>query len=88
MDREIWTTGVAMLRQYIKDDLAIARALKERRWSDVRAAAIVARADADPRLAATDPVLYKTLRDAITKFNLRGYGGLDPDLLAKKIDGQ
>lgn len=75
--RDQWVAGVALLRAYLRDDLALARALRERRWTDVLAAAEIASGEVDHDLALTDPALYRTLRDAITKYHLRGYGGLD-----------
>ena len=55
----------------------IAAALKERRWADVGAAVEFAEADLPKDLAITDPALYRTLRDAITTFYLRGGGALN-----------
>ncbi len=55
----------------------IARALKERRWADVGAAVEFAEADLPKDLAITDPALYRTLREAITTFYLRGGGALN-----------
>ena len=82
--REQWVSGVSLLREYLRDDLALARALRERRWSDLLAAAELANNGVDPTLAVTDPVLYKALRDATTKYFLRGYGCLDVGLLRIK----
>ena len=55
----------------------IATALKERRWADVGAAVEFAEADLPKDLAITDPALYRTLREAITRFYLRGGGALN-----------
>ena len=55
----------------------IAAALKERRWADVGVAVEFAEADLPKDLAITDPALYRTLRDAITTFYLRGGGALN-----------
>ena len=55
----------------------IARALKERRWADVGAAVEFAETDLPKDLAITDPALYRTLRDALTTFYLRGGGALN-----------
>lgn len=55
----------------------IAAALKERRWADVGAAVEFAEADLPKDLAITDPALYRTLREAITRFYLRGGGALN-----------
>ncbi len=55
----------------------IATALKERRWADVGVAVEFAEADLPKDLAITDPALYRTLREAITRFYLRGGGALN-----------
>lgn len=87
--RDQWVAGVALLRAYLRDDLALARALRERRWADLLAAAELANGEIDHDLALTDPALYRALRDAITKYHLRGYGGLDIQslrlIVARKI---
>jgi len=51
--------------------------LKEKRWSDVAAVVRYVRHDVPADLAMTDPALYKTLRDQITLFHLRGAGALN-----------
>lgn len=84
--REQWVTGVSLLREYLRDDLVLARALRERRWSDLLAVVEIANKGIDPSLAVTDPALYKALRDATTKFFLRGYGCLDARSLKLKSE--
>jgi len=51
--------------------------LKEKRWADVAALVRYVRRDVPADLAMTDPALYKTLRDQITRFHLRGGGALN-----------
>ncbi len=51
--------------------------LKEKRWGDVAALVRYVRHDVPTDLAMTDPALYKTLRDQITFFHLRGGGSLN-----------
>jgi hypothetical protein len=51
--------------------------LKERRWEDVAALVRYVRRGVPADLAMTDPALYKTLRDQITVFHLRGGGALN-----------
>jgi hypothetical protein len=51
--------------------------LKEKRWAEVAALVRYARNDVPPELAATDPALYRTLREGITRFFLRGGGSLN-----------
>jgi hypothetical protein len=49
-----------------------ARALKEKRWSDVAAVITYVERDVSSDLAMTDPALYRMLRQQITEFHLRG----------------
>lgn len=51
--------------------------LKEKRWAEVAAVVRYARRDVPPDLAATDPALYRTLREGVTRFFLRGGGALN-----------
>lgn len=51
--------------------------LKEKRWTEVAALVRYARRDVPPELAATDPALYRTLREGVTRFYLRGGGALN-----------
>ena len=51
--------------------------LKEKRWAEVAALVRYARRDVPPELAATDPALYRTLREGVTRFFLRGGGVLN-----------
>ena len=55
--------------------------LKEKRWAEVAALVRYARRDVPPELAATDPALYRTLRNGVTRFFLRGGGALNVDKL-------
>jgi hypothetical protein len=55
----------------------VAQALVQRRWADVATAVEFAETDLPNDLAITDPALYRTLRDAITTFYLRGGGALN-----------
>jgi len=82
--RDRWVTGVGLLLRSLQEDLAIARALKERRWAELAAVAEIAQRDVDPKLAATDPALYRALRDALTLYHLRGYHALDVAMLRQK----
>lgn len=51
--------------------------LKEKRWAEVAALVRYARRDVPQDLAATDPALYRTLREGVTRFYLRGGGVLN-----------
>jgi hypothetical protein len=61
----------------------IAKALKEHRWADLTCAVEFAETDLPKDLAITDPALYRTLREAITTFYLRGGGALNLEKLRK-----
>ena len=83
IDRDTWLTGSRMLRAMLRDDLVVARAIRERRYRDLHAVAVAAAAGVDHRLAATDPVAYKAIRDGITLYHLKGYRCLDVEALAR-----
>jgi hypothetical protein len=57
--------------------------LKERRWEDVAALVRYVKRGVPTDLAMTDPALYKTLRDQITVFHLRGGGALNLEALER-----
>lgn len=62
------------------DELGIA--LKEKRWADVASlVCFVREQDTAHDLAMTDAALYKTLRQQITTFHLRGGGALNLEKL-------
>ena len=46
--------------------------LKEKRWAEVAALVRFVRRDVPPSLASTDPALYRTLREQITRFFING----------------
>jgi len=50
--------------------------LKAKRWAEAAAIVGYARKDVPSGLSATDPALYRTLREGITRFFLRGEGFL------------
>lgn len=51
--------------------------LTQKRWAEVAALVRFARRDVSPELASTDPALYRSLREGITRFFLRGGGSLN-----------
>ena len=51
--------------------------LKERRWAEVAATVRYAQQDVPPDLALTDPALYQSLREGVTRFYLRGGGKIN-----------
>lgn len=50
--------------------------LKNRRWAELEAVVEFAAKDAPETLTHTDPALYRTLRQQITEFRLRGWSCL------------
>ena len=46
--------------------------LKEKRWAEIAALVRYANREVPPALASTDPALYRTLREQITRFFLNG----------------
>ncbi len=61
--------------------------LKERKWEQLAALVEFAEKDALPSLAHTDPALYRTLRQQITEFRLRGWSCLNLKKL-KELAGE
>ncbi|MCP4560192.1 MAG: hypothetical protein GY873_27890 [Bosea sp.] len=80
--REIHVAGVRLLVSLKKDQLAIAKALIARDVVALHGATEIAWKRPDPRLAATDPALYKALSDGVTAFFLKGYAVLNREKLA------
>lgn len=68
-------------REMLENPELLGKRLKERRWADVAALVRYARRDVPPALALTDPALYRTLREGVTHFHLRGGGALDLEKL-------
>ena len=69
-------------RQLLAKPKSLGLALKEKRWADVAAlVSFVHEQDAAHDLAMTDAALYKTLRQQITTFYLRGGGALNLEKL-------
>ena len=61
-------------RQLLEHQELIDVYLKERRWAEVAAVVRFVQRDVPQELAMTDPALFRTLREQITKFFLRGGG--------------
>ncbi|PZN93812.1 MAG: hypothetical protein DCF30_21180 [Hyphomicrobiales bacterium] len=76
-EREIHVAGTRLLIALKTDPLAIAKALKRRDAVALSGAAEIAWRSPDPKMAATDPALYKALRDGATAYFLKGYAILD-----------
>ena len=69
--------------QLLTQSHGVAKALAERRWADLATAVEFAESDLSRDLAITDPALYRTHREAITAFYLRGGGALNLEKLRK-----
>jgi len=63
-------------------------ALRDRRWADVANAIEFAETEIPRDLAITDPALYRTLREAVTRFYLRGGAALNREKLLKLAESQ
>lgn len=77
MNRQQEITAQHLLTQ----PYGVAKALKERRWADAALAVEFASAEIPNDLAITDPALYRSLREAVTTFHLRGGGALNLEKL-------
>lgn len=75
--RTIHVAGTKLLISLKRDPLAIAKALHAMDVVALHGAAEIAWSGPDPKLAATDPALFKALRDGGTLFFLKGYGVLN-----------
>ena len=73
MTRERWVAGTNLLILLLSNDLAVAKAIKDGRYIDLHAAALLASRGVSPKVDMTDPSQYKALRQAITLFFLKGY---------------
>lgn len=68
-------------REMLERPELLGQRLKERRWADVAALVRYAKRDVPPALALTDPALYRSLRNGVTHFYLRGGGALNLERL-------
>ncbi len=80
-------------REMLEKPELLARKLKERNWADVAALVRYVQRGVPPELAMTDPALYRSLREGVTHFHLRGGGALDLEKLealaaSESTDGQ
>jgi len=74
-------------RQILAHPEQLGIALKERRWADVASlVAFVQEQNVFHDLAMTDAALYRTLRQQITRFYLRGGGTLNLKKLLQLAD--
>ncbi len=57
----------------------------EKRWAELLALVRFCKRDVSPDLAATDPALYRTLREQITRFYLLGGAMFNEEKLAAAV---
>ena len=76
MTRSVRTLYVEALETLIRGD--VARVMAARDWELLREVAHLAQEDAPHDLAFTDPALFRTWREAVTKFHLAGYSSMTP----------
>lgn len=79
--RQIHVEGTSLLMSTLKDRLALAKALHRQDYVALHGAAEIAWSGVNSSLAITDPARYVALREATTKFFLKGYGILNRDIL-------
>lgn len=63
-------------------------ALRDRRWADVATAIEFAETEIPRDLAITDPALYRTLREAVTRFYLNGGAVINREKLLQLANTQ
>jgi hypothetical protein len=88
IELEIHVAGTKLLVSLERDPLAIAIALKRRDAVALSGAAEIAWEGPNPKMAATDPALYKALRDGATAYFLKGYAVLDRNRLREAAQKQ
>lgn len=64
---------------------AVFRVMAARDWQLLIEIARIAQADADQRLAQTDPSRFRLLRDGVTNWHLKGLGGITPDSIRRAL---
>lgn len=83
MQRKIHVSGTQLLLSLHRDNLAIAKALKEQNYIALHGATEIAWSGPDKSLAITDPPLYKALSYSITMFFMKGYAILSREKLTR-----
>ena len=84
--RGIWLTWIA--RHLLAHQAEIPSYLKARRWEELAALGEFAKKDAPEELIPTDPALYQTLRQQITRFRLTGWSYLSLNRLRELAASQ
>jgi len=72
----------------LADPDATLQCFHEKRWAELAALVRFVRRDVPVELAQTDPALYRTLRDQVTRFFLRGGDALCLEKLEALASGQ
>jgi hypothetical protein len=72
----------------LADPDATLQCFHEKRWAELAALVRFAHRDVPVELAQTDPALYRTLRDQVTRFFLRGGDALCLEKLEALASGQ
>ncbi len=72
--RERWVKTVDDLRAYGRGDAVVGRLLRQRERARLEAFLAAVASGPDPRLAMTDPALFRTLQAACTRAQLAGLG--------------
>ncbi len=77
-----------MASALLADPDATLQCFHEKRWAELAALVRFVRRDVPVELAQTDPALYRTLRDQVTRFFLRGGDALCLEKLEALAAGQ
>lgn len=75
--KKLGRTEEMFARDCLANPSLLSLALTEKRWSDVESVLTFIQHDVSPDVAMTDPTLYTTLRNQITRFYLRGGGAFN-----------
>ena len=76
MTRSVRTLYVEALQVLLKGEVAHVMAARD--WELLREVARLAQQDAPHDLAFTDPALFRSWRQAVTKFHLAGWSAITP----------
>lgn len=72
--RERWVAAVDDLRAYGRGDPVVGKLMRQRERARLGAFLAIVASGPDPRLAMTDPALFRTLQAACTRAQLAGLG--------------
>lgn len=74
-----------LARHLLRAQSCIPELIAQRKWRELYCLAEFVEQDVDPELIATDPALYRTLRNQVTELNLAGFGRLNRAALEELI---